>query len=102
MCIRDSGEWVKPVWPTNLSLQGSPVTPYIYDDRCDSYEIAEQLDSFFQMGREEVSRVGLLGHEFVVGEGDMASETMGEKFIEAIDGCFENWKPRKRFDLWKV
>ena len=98
----EHGEWVKPVWPTNLSLQGSPVTPYIYDDRCDSYDITEQLDSFFQMGRDEVSRVGMLGHEFVVGEGDMASEKMGEKFIEAIDGCFENWKPRKRFDLWKV
>ena len=98
----EHGEWVKPVWPTNLSLQGSPVTPYIYDDRCDSYDITEQLDSFFQMGRDEVSRVGMLGHEFVVGEGDMASEKMGEKFIEAIDGCFDNWKPRKRFDLWKV
>jgi len=27
---------------------------------------------------------------------------MGEKFIEAIDGCFDNWKPRKRFDIHKI
>tara|TARA_B100001287_G_scaffold115087_1_gene96794 strand:- start:1847 stop:3271 length:1425 start_codon:yes stop_codon:yes gene_type:complete len=98
----EHGEWVKPVWPTNLSLQGSPVTPYIYDDRCDSHDIADNLNEFFKMGRDECERVGMLGHEFVVGDGDMASETMGEKFIEAIDGCFKNWKPRKRFDLWKV
>ena len=24
------------------------------------------------------------------------------KFIEAIDGCLENWKPRQRFDIYKV
>ena len=70
--------------------------------RCDAIDIAENLNEFFKMGRDECERVGMLGHEFVVGEGDMASETMGEKFIEAIDTCFENWKPRKRFDLWKV
>lgn len=98
----EHGEWVKPVWPSNLSLQGSPVTPYIFDDRCDYEEVAEQLNSFFEMGRDECKRVGMLGHEFVVGDGDMASETMGEKFIEAIDGCFENWTPRKRFNIWKV
>ena len=27
------GEWVKPVWPKSRSLQGSPPTPYIFDDR---------------------------------------------------------------------
>ena len=42
----EHGEWVKPVWATNLSLQGSPVTPYIYDDRCDSIDIAKTLMSF--------------------------------------------------------
>jgi hypothetical protein len=42
------------------------------------------------------------GHEFIMGAGDMAAETMGEKFIEAIDTCFENWKPRQRFDIYKI
>ena len=42
------------------------------------------------------------GHEFIMGAGDMASETMGEKFIEAIDGCFENWKPREQYTLEAV
>jgi hypothetical protein len=27
------GSWVKPVFPSNRSLQGSPATPYIFDDR---------------------------------------------------------------------
>jgi hypothetical protein len=32
----------------------------------------------------------------------MASESMGEKFVEAIEGCFQNWAPRKRFDIYKA
>ena len=31
-------------------ITGSPVTPYIYDDRCDSIDIAENLNEFFQNG----------------------------------------------------
>ena len=34
------GEWVFPVFPTNISLQGSINTPYIYEDRCDPKEVA--------------------------------------------------------------
>ena len=30
-----------------------------------------------------VNQAGMKGHEFIMGEGDMASEKMGEKFIEA-------------------
>ena len=54
------------------------------------------------MEAEERTKCGLLGHEYVIGEGDMASERMGEKFIDAIEGCFSNWKPRKRFDIHKI
>ena len=96
------GEWVEPIWPTNRSLQGSPVTPYIFDDRCSYKDIGEAIDRWYQKGRDECESAGMKGHEFIMGAGDMASETMGEKFIEAIDGCFENWKPRQRFEIYKV
>ena len=96
------GEWVEPIWPTNRSLQGSPVTPYIFDDRCSYKDVGEAIDRWYQKGRDECESAGMKGHEFIMGAGDMASETMGEKFIEAIDGCFENWKPRQRFEIYKV
>ena len=28
------GEWALPIFPSNISLAGSPKTPYIFDDRC--------------------------------------------------------------------
>jgi len=94
------GKWVYPVWPSNLSLQGSPMTPYIFDDRCDFMEVAQQLEESFNAGRGYLEKVGQEGHEFVVGESGMASEHMGEKFVEAIDGCLKNWTPRKRFEIY--
>jgi hypothetical protein len=32
----------------------------------------------------------------------MSSEEMGVSFIEAIDGCLENWTPRKRFEIYSA
>tara|TARA_R110000782_G_scaffold266728_1_gene361482 strand:- start:1068 stop:1208 length:141 start_codon:yes stop_codon:yes gene_type:complete len=44
--------------------------------------------------------MGNYGSEWVQGESGMASETMGDKFIDAIDGCLKNWTPRKRFEIY--
>jgi glycosyltransferase involved in cell wall biosynthesis len=94
------GVWAFPVWPSNLSLQGSPMTPYIFDDRADYMEIADQLDWAFREGREALTEYGKLGSEWIQSDAGMASETMGEKFVEAINGCLENWTPRKRFEIY--
>ena len=94
------GNWVYPVWPSNRSLQGSPQTPFIFDDRCDFIEVAEQLGNALRDGRDHLESVGNYGSEWVQGESGMASETMGEKFIDAIDGCLKNWTPRKRFEIY--
>ena len=53
----EHGEWVKPVWPTNLSLQGSPVTPYIYDDRCDLSISQKTLMSFSKWVEKNVKEL---------------------------------------------
>jgi hypothetical protein len=78
------------------------VTPYIFDDRCDYYDVALELQTAFEVGRDKLEIYGQKGHEWVIGEGDMASETMGLKFIDAFEDCFKNWTPRKRFDIYKA
>ena len=94
------GNWAYTVWPSNRSLQGSPQTPFIFDDRCDFMEVAEKLGYAFRAGRDHLEKVGMEGHEWVTNESGMSSEEMGVSFIEAIDGCFENWTPRKRFEIY--
>jgi hypothetical protein len=32
--IKKCGIWAQPIFPSNRSIQGSPKTPYIWDDRC--------------------------------------------------------------------
>ena len=96
------GVWAFPVWPSNLSLQGSPATPYIFDDRADYYDVGKQLDSAFNLGRETLTQYGEIGSQWIQSDAGMSMESMGGRFVEAIEGCFQNWSPRKRFDIYKA
>ena len=95
------GEWVKPVYPASISLQGSPPTPYIWDDRCNPEDVAENLREFYDMGREERKRLGALGTKFCR-ENQLTATVMGENFIKSMNGAFDNWKPRIRYTMEKV
>jgi glycosyltransferase involved in cell wall biosynthesis len=96
------GEWVKPIFPSNRSLQGSPMTPYIFDDRCDYEEAGQCLLEWYKAGSEERERCGELGRQFVNNEGRMTSKHMSESFIKNIDNCLEKWKPREQYTLEAV
>jgi len=96
---KEHGEWVKPVFPSNISLAGSPLTPYIFDDRCQFEDAGEALYEWYNMGTEERERCGELGRQFVLGDGRMTGKLMSESFIENIETCFENWKPREKYTL---
>jgi len=93
------GEWVKPVFPSNISLAGSPQTPYIFDDRCSFEDAGECLLEWYKLGPEERERCGELGRQFVLNEGKMTSKHMSESFIKNIDATFKNWKPREKYTL---
>ena len=95
------GEWVKPVYPASISLQGSPPTPYIWDDRCNPEDVAVNLREFYDMGREERKRLGALGTKFCR-ENQLTATVMGENFIKSMNGAFDNWKPRIRYTMEKV
>jgi len=98
----DHGEWVKPVFPTNISLQGSPLTPYIFDDRCSYEDAGEALLEWYKVGPKERERCGELGRQFVLNEGRMTGKHMSESFIKNIEATFKNWKPREQYTLEAV
>tara|TARA_R110000851_G_scaffold315200_1_gene477509 strand:- start:4940 stop:6331 length:1392 start_codon:yes stop_codon:yes gene_type:complete len=94
------GDWCKPVWPSNRSLQGSIPTPYIFDDRPSFDDFADALKGWYDMGKEERKRCGQLGHEFVMSDDAMMSGTaMCQNFIDHMDVGMSEWKPRKRFTI---
>ena len=97
----EHGDWVFPVFPSNRSLQGSPATPYIWDDRCKPEDAAKQLEKLYDMDREERKRLGSLGTEFCKNN-LMTSKAMGQRFIESMNTAFDKWKPQPKYYMEAV
>jgi glycosyltransferase involved in cell wall biosynthesis len=94
------GKWAFPVYPTNRSIQGSPPTPYIFDDRCRSEDAAEQIMAIYSLSKEERKAIGLAGREWACGdEAGFTSVKQGKRVIEAFDELFKTWKPREKYEL---
>ena len=97
------GKWCKPVFPSNRSIQGSPMTPYIFDDRADFRDVADAIYYWYAMSPDERSDCGLEGHDWVCGdESNMSAKGMSSRMSECIEDCFTNWMPRKKFTLYKI
>ena len=43
------GEWAFPVYPACRSIQGSPPTPYIFDDRCRWEDVADRFKEVYEL-----------------------------------------------------
>ena len=94
------GQWAMPVYPTNISLAGSPMTPYIYDDRCAPEDIAKAIYDVYKLDKDERNKRGMKGRIFAMSdEARMTAESMAKNVVEAVDETFKNFVPRKRFDL---
>lgn len=94
------GEWVIPIWPSATNLNGSPQTPYIFDDRVDDNKVASAILKMYELGKEERKRKGSLGREFMIQ--NLSSTIMCNKMTEGIEMALSNWKPRKKFELFKI
>ena len=97
---KEHGEWVKPVFPSNISLQGSPMTPYIFDDRASYEDAGEALKYWYDKGPEERERCGEIGRQWVLSDDTrMTAKHLSETFIDTIDTTFEKWTPREKYTL---
>ena len=97
---KEHGEWVKPVFPSNISCQGSPMTPYIFDDRCQYEDAGEALLHWYKAGSDERERCGQLGMEFVNDENiGMSAKEMTNGFLNNFENLFKNWKPKQKFTM---
>ena len=100
------GVWAYPVFPSNLSLVGSVPTPYIFDDRAEPFDIAEQIKCMY-LAKTEVpdmfTRIGELAHEWVTSdESMMSARLMSKNIIDGIDETFDKWEPRYAYEIINV
>ena len=97
---KEHGEWAFPVYPTSRSMQGSPPTPYIYDDRCAWEDATERLKECYKLGRKELKRRGKIGREWAIGdEAGFTAKHQGQRVLEAFDELFQTWEPREKMEV---
>jgi hypothetical protein len=98
--IKKCGKWAFPVFPTSRSIQGSPITPYIWDDRCTAEDASEQIKNVYNLSKGERKQRGLKGREWALSdEAGFTSEKMSNRVIKHLDNLFATWKPREKFEL---
>jgi hypothetical protein len=101
--IKKHGKWALPVYPTNRSIQGSPKTPYIWDDRCTAEDAATRIKEAYDLSKAEREERGLAGREWATSEeAKFTSSQMTQKMLENINELFKTWKPREKFELINV
>jgi len=97
------GKWAVPVFPNNMSLVGSPTTPYIWDDRLDFRELATAIQQVYELTPEERIENGKAAREWVTSdESGMSARMMCNNVIKDIDLTLEKFTPKKSFDFFKV
>ena len=76
-------------------MQGSPPTPYIYDDRISWVDAAEAIRYWYDKTPKEREKAGQSGREYLIKEGHTVKE-MNKRFLKAIENIDANWKPIQR------
>ncbi len=96
------GDWAFPIWPTSMSPQGSPWTPYIYDDRCKWQDAGQKIKDVYDLGKEEIKRRGLLARQYVLdNEVGMSASEMSRRFMSNMDKGLSKFIKRKRFSIYQ-
>jgi glycosyltransferase involved in cell wall biosynthesis len=94
------GDWVIPVWPSAININGSPLTPYIYDDRVNNKEVANAITEMYLLGKEKRKENGQVGREWAIK--NLSSKVMCDAMSEGINKTIKNFTPRERFNLYKI
>ena len=94
------GEWVIPVWSSAQNLNGSPLTPYIYEDRVNVNDVADKIRLMYDLGPKKRKSRGLKGRKFALE--NLSSKVMCDKMSEGILKTIENFKPKQKYNLYKI
>jgi glycosyltransferase involved in cell wall biosynthesis len=94
------GEWVIPVWSSSQNLNGSVPTPYIYEDRVNLQDVANAIGEMYKLGKKKRKVIGQKGREWAIK--NLSSKVMCDSMSDGIDTAIKNYKPKERFNLFKI
>ena len=94
------GVWVNPIWPAAININGSPITPYIFDDRVNDEEVASKIMKIYMTDKPLRKQNGLKGREFAIK--NLSSKVMCDSMSDGIEITIKNFTPRERYNLYKI
>jgi len=97
-----AGDWATPIWSRAQSLAGSVPTPYIWDDRVDVDDVAAAIEKVYNTSKEDRKAAGLKGREAFINDMGLTHTNMCQQLVNGIESTFENWKPRQRWECFKI
>ena len=96
------GEWVKPVWSRVQTMTGSVPTPYIIDDKVDVTETSEAIRYWYDKGKKGRDKAGKAGRNAFLNEIGLGVDNQNKCMADGIEKAIKNFKPKKRFNLYKI
>jgi hypothetical protein len=97
---KEHGEWMFPVYPTSRSIQGSPQTPYIFDDRCAWEDACDRIKEVYELTDKERKSKGLKGREWALSdEAGFTAKHQAHRVMEAFEELFSIWEPREDYEI---
>jgi hypothetical protein len=94
------GDWVIPVWSSSQNLNGSVPTPYIYEDRVNVNDVANAIGEMYKLGKKKRTANGKKGREWAIR--NLSSKVMCDSMSNGIETAIKNYKPKERFNLYKL
>ena len=96
------GDWVYPIWSTAHTITGSIPTPYIYDDKIYVYDLSDALTYWYDMDKSERRRRGKVGRDWMINTSGLEVKNMAQGIIDGVETTLKNWKPKKRYNLYRI
>lgn len=100
--FKEHGSWAIPVFPSNMSIQGSVPTPYIFDDRCSPEDASKAIRGLYDLTPEQRTERGLEGLKWATGdEAGFTAEKMASRVVDSMEELFQKWTPREPYSFVK-
>ena len=100
---RRHGDWAVPVFPSNICLQGSPLTPYIFDDKVNPEDAALAIKKVYDLPKHVRNEYGMKGREWALSdESQMSAKNMSKNIQRCMDLGFDNFVPRPNYEVIKI
>ena len=88
------------MWASSQNLNGSVPTPYIYEDRVNVNDVAGAIGEMYGFGKKKRKVKGQKGREWAIE--NVSSKVMCDSMVKGIETTFENFKPKERYNLYKI